>query len=102
MTLLPDEDPSDWDSFAWREPPPADCLELKLGRPHMTWIFVHPYFTFTGAGTTLLHAAGRTLIQMGYRTLASTFLLGNDSSMLWHWRNGFRLASHPGSRRLTQ
>ena len=23
--------------------------------------------------------------------LASTFLLGNDSSTLWHWRNGFRL-----------
>jgi hypothetical protein len=25
------------------------------------------------------------------KPLASTFLLGNDSSTLWHWRNGFRL-----------
>jgi hypothetical protein len=31
--------------------------------------------------------------------LASTFLLGNESSMLWHWRNGFQLLQYPGSRR---
>jgi hypothetical protein len=36
---------------------------------------------------------------MGFTHLASTFLLGNDSSMLWHWRNGFQLAGYPGSRR---
>jgi hypothetical protein len=26
-------------------------------------------------------------------------MLGNESSMLWHWRNGFRLLEHPGSIR---
>jgi hypothetical protein len=29
-------------------------------------------------------------------------MLGNHSSMLWHWRNGFRLLPYPASRRLQQ
>jgi hypothetical protein len=28
---------------------------------------------------------------MGYKELASTFLLGNDPSTLWHWANRFRV-----------
>jgi len=99
ITLLPDEDPAEWDSFHWREPPPPDCVESRLGRPHVTWIFVGPWHAGTGTGTALLATAGATLRQMGYRQLASTFLVGNDSSMLWHWRNGFQLQAHPGSRR---
>ena len=41
----------------------------------------------------------RELLAMGYKELASTFLIGNDSSMLWHWRSGFRLLAYPGSWR---
>src|SRR5262245_51223675 len=86
VTLLPDEDPAEWDSFYWREPPPPDCIARRLGRPHITWIFVSPWHAGRGAGSALLGAAAAALREMGYRTLASTFLLGNDSSMLWHWR----------------
>jgi hypothetical protein len=39
------------------------------------------------------------LRQLDYAELWSTFVVGNDSSMLWHWRSGFRLFPHPGSRR---
>src|SRR5437870_2514377 len=38
LTLLPEGDPCDWDSYYWREPPPADCIARRLGRPHLTWI----------------------------------------------------------------
>jgi hypothetical protein len=99
VTLLPDADPADWDSFHWAEPPPADCLERRLGRPHITWIFVSPWHTGRGTGTALLAASVAELRGLGYRCLASTFLLGNDSSMLWHWRNGFALQTYPASRR---
>jgi GNAT superfamily N-acetyltransferase len=99
VTLLPDEDPADWDSFRWRESPPADCIERRLGRPHVTWVFVSPWSTGMGTGTALLGAAVSALRGLGFRQLASTFMLGNDSSMLWHWRNGFQLHAYPGSHR---
>jgi GNAT superfamily N-acetyltransferase len=99
VTLLPDEDPSDWKAFHWKEPPPADCLERHIGRPHLTWVFVSPLERGRGVATTLLNAAVRELLAMGYTRMASTFLLGNDSSLLWHWRCGFQLATYPGSRR---
>jgi GNAT superfamily N-acetyltransferase len=100
VTLLPEGDPCDWDSYAWRDPPPPDALERRLGRPHLTWIFVAPLARYDGLGSALLAAAADALLGLGYRRLFSTFLLGNDSSMLWHWRNGFRLLPYPGSRRL--
>jgi GNAT superfamily N-acetyltransferase len=99
VTLLPDTDPSNWGSFHWKEPPPPDCLARCMGRPHLTWIFVSPFHVGEGIGTLLLSAAVRELLALGYKQLASTFLMGNDSSMLWHWRNGFRLLAYPGSRR---
>lgn len=99
VTLLPDADPSGWGSYHWKEPPPADALAHRLGRPHLTWIFVSPFLAGHGIGTLLLSAAVRELRALGYRQLASTFLNGNDSSMLWHWRNGFRLQAYPGSIR---
>jgi L-amino acid N-acyltransferase YncA len=49
-----------------------------------------------GIGTTLLAASVRELLAMRYTQLASTFLLGNESSMLWHWRHGFQLQPFPG------
>jgi GNAT superfamily N-acetyltransferase len=99
VTLLPEGDPSDFDSYSWNGPPPANCITLRLGRPHLTWIFVGPLHAGQGVGTALLAAAVRELRAMGYTQLASTFLLGNDSSMLWHWRHGFQLQSYPGSMR---
>jgi len=44
-----------------------------------------------GLGSTLLASAATALRGLGYRDLASTFLVGNERSALWHWRNGFRL-----------
>jgi GNAT superfamily N-acetyltransferase len=99
ITLLPDRDPCDWDSYHWSEPPPADCIVRRHGRPHLTWIFVAPHIAGRGVGTALLSAAVRELLGLGFTELLSTFMLGNDSSMLWHWRNGFRLLAYPGSAR---
>jgi GNAT superfamily N-acetyltransferase len=99
VTLTPLADPTSWDGYRWTEPPPPDAVVRRLGRPHLTWIFVTPARTGEGVGTLLLHSATRALREGGFTELASTFLLGNDSSMLWHWRNGFRLLAYPGSRR---
>jgi hypothetical protein len=99
ITLLPDGDPSRWDSYYWHEPPPVDGIERCLGRPHVTWVFVGPWNAGCGIGTALLAASVNVLRPMGYKHLASTFLLGNESSMLWHWRNGFQLQAYPYSPR---
>jgi GNAT superfamily N-acetyltransferase len=98
-TLLPEADPIDPDSYYWPTPPPPDCLARRIGRPHLTWIFVEPRLAGRGVGTALLRAAARELLALGYRELASTFLLGNDSSMLWHWQAGFKLLPYSLSRR---
>jgi GNAT superfamily N-acetyltransferase len=99
ITLLPRRDPTDWDSYSWEKPPPRDAVARRMGRPHLTWIFVRADSTGKGVGTALLASAGRALVALGYRELLSTFMLGNESSMLWHWRNGFRLLAYPGSQR---
>lgn len=62
-------------------------------RPHITWVLVHPWCFGQGLGTRLLGSAATVLQGLGYRELASTFLVGNERSALWHWRNGFRLVS---------
>jgi GNAT superfamily N-acetyltransferase len=99
ITLLPPGDPADGQSYRWREPPPADCIGQRLGRPHLTWVFVTPAMAGHGLGTSLLATAGTVLLELGYSQLLTTFMLGNDSSMLWHWRNGFRLLPRAGSTR---
>src|SRR6266849_7659314 len=99
VTLIPNADQTGGDICTWQEPPPPDCLERRLGRPHLTWAFVSPCAEGQGVGTALLSAAARALRALGYVDLTSTFLLGNHSSMLWHWRNGFRLLPYSGSRR---
>jgi GNAT superfamily N-acetyltransferase len=99
VTLLPPGDPCEYDDYYWREPPPPDCVARHYGRAHLTWIFVAPPHAAHGVGTALLAASVRRLRELGYTELYSTFLLGNESSMLWHWRNGFRLLSYPGSLR---
>jgi hypothetical protein len=100
VTLIPPVDLSDAEAHCrWPEPPPPDCVERRLGLPHLTWVFVGPWHSAHGVGSALLAVAVRELLALGYHELASTFLLGNESSMLWHWRNGFRLLPHPGSWR---
>jgi GNAT superfamily N-acetyltransferase len=85
------------DDPARKVKPPADALHRRWGRPHLTWIFVAPLCARYGIGSALLGRAVNELYRLGYRELASTFLLGNESSTMWHWRNGFRLLSYIGS-----
>jgi GNAT superfamily N-acetyltransferase len=99
VTLLPPGDGSDWESYYWREQPPADAITQRLGRPHLTWIFVEPFHAGEGVGTALLAAAVNALLPLGFTELCTTFLVGNEVSALWHWRNGFRLVPYPGSMR---
>jgi GNAT superfamily N-acetyltransferase len=99
LTLLPEGDPTDWRTYSWHEPPPPDCIPRRLGQPHLTWIFVAPLTTGEGIGTALLAASARVLWRLGFSHLLTTFLLGNESSMLWHWRNGFELLACSGSLR---
>ncbi len=91
VTLAPPEVLTDPFAGVWREPPPADAVERRLGVPHLTWVFVHPWMARRGAGTSLLAGVVGRLTGMGFTHLASTFLLDNGPSALWHWRNGFRL-----------
>ena len=91
VTLLPEGILDNWRCYRWKDPPPSDAVERRLGCPHLTWVFVSPWEERRGVGTALLAASVRVLRELGYSQLASTFLLGNDSSTLWHWRNGFRL-----------
>ncbi len=99
VTLLPEGDPCDWSSYYWPGRAPEHCIEQRLGRPHLTWIFVAPLRAGQGVGTALLARTVRALLALGYTELLSTFMIGNDSSLLWHWRNGFRLLAYPGSLR---
>ena len=99
ITLLPGGEPTDWDSIHWHEPPPADLWDKGQGQPHLTWIFVSRFEQGVGVGTQLLQRAVRVLKKQGYKTLWTTFLIGNDSSLLWHWRNGFELLPNLLSKR---
>jgi GNAT superfamily N-acetyltransferase len=99
ITLLPAGAPDEWDSYYWSTPPPEDSITQRRGRPHLTWVFVSPHCAGYSIGTALLSASVHALVGLGYRQLATTFMLGNESSMLWHWRNGFQLLPYPGSPR---
>src|SRR5215212_3182247 len=59
--------------------------------PHLTWIFVDHWMRRRGIATQLLGAVVESLRARKLRFLASTCLLHNASSLLWHWRNGFIL-----------
>jgi GNAT superfamily N-acetyltransferase len=99
VTLVPGGDAAEWDSFRWSDPPPDDLWARHGGQPHLTWIFVKQFSQGSGVGTQLLAEAVRVLTQHRYETLWTTFMAGNDSSLLWHWRNGFELAAYPMSKR---
>ncbi len=99
VTLVPPVNLDDFWSLRWKTPPPSDCVERRLGHAHLTWIFVGPMHAGYGVGTALLALASRSLLELGYTEIVSSFILGNDSSMLWHWRNGFQLLPYAGSKR---
>jgi hypothetical protein len=99
ITLIPGGDMTSWHGMRWQQPPPADAVERRLGRPHLTWVFVSPWDAGQGLASELLRVCADTLRLMGFTELASTFLIGNDRSLTWHWRNGFRLLRHPASMR---
>ena len=99
VTLVPPVDLDDLWSLRWEASPPEDCVERRLGHAHLTWIFVAPDYAGYGVGTELLAQAANSLVELGYSELVSSFILGNDSSLCWHWRNGFQLLSYVGSKR---
>ena len=99
VTLVPPVDLEDFWSLRWEASPPEDCVERRLGHAHLTWIFVARDYAGYGVGTELLAHAAQSLIELGYSELVSSFMLGNDSSLCWHWRNGFELLSYAGSKR---
>jgi GNAT superfamily N-acetyltransferase len=99
ITLLPEVDANVADDYRWPQPPPADLWQRGGGRPHVTWIFTHAWHKGEGIGTRLLAAAIAPLRQRGDKHLYTTFIAGNDSSMLWHWRNGFQLLPYDASKR---
>lgn len=68
--------------------------------PHLTWIMLSPWRVGQGLGSALLRSAATALRALGYRELISTFLVGNERSALWHWRNGFRLVPDSWTPRL--
>ena len=98
VTLVPAADLSNFALEEWLSRPPEDALAQGWGQPHLTWIFVHPQYARQGVGQRLLSATLRVLEGHGYANLVSTFLLGNDPSLLWHWKVGFRLISHVSSQ----
>jgi GNAT superfamily N-acetyltransferase len=102
VTLVPRVDLDDFWSLRWKTPPPPDCIERRLGHAHLTWIFVRPRLAGYGIGSALLAHTSNSLIKRGYTELISSFILGNESTMLWHWRNGFELLPYSGSRRRFQ
>jgi GNAT superfamily N-acetyltransferase len=91
ITLLPGGDAARREAYEWREPPPSDLWSTGGGQPHLTWVFVSPFDKGQGIGTALLAASARVLREHGYTDLWTTFLVGNDSSTFWHWRNGFEI-----------
>lgn len=99
VTLVPPVDLDEIWSLRWKTPPAPGCVERRLGHAHLTWIFVGRRIAGCGVGTALLEQASLGLRGLGYTELISSFILGNDSSMLWHWRNGFELLPYCGSRR---
>ncbi|MEW4490449.1 hypothetical protein AB1L42_20355 [Thalassoglobus sp. JC818] len=97
ITLLPSEDLEHFDHPGWRTSPPTDAAETDWGFPHLTWIFVASSRQRRGLSSCLLDATVSALKDRGDKTLLSTFLLGHDQSLLWHWKMGFQLMSHVSS-----
>jgi len=91
ITLVPKEILTVPYAGLWKSPPPEDAVERKLGVPHLTWVFVNSWEGRRGIASVLLAKSVDSLREMGFKELASTFLLDNGPSMLWHWKHDFKL-----------
>lgn len=97
VTLFPSADFIGFRSEDWLQTVPEDAFSRGWGQPHLTWIFVKPRHRRRYVAQHLLRTAAASLKAVGYETLMSTMLLGNEASLLWHWRMGFELLPHPAS-----
>jgi hypothetical protein len=91
ITLVPKEILTVPYAGMWATLPPKDAVEHKLGIPHLTWVFVNTWEGRRGIASALLAKSVEVLREMGFTELASTFLLDNGPSMLWHWKHDFKL-----------
>ncbi|MCA9090345.1 MAG: hypothetical protein KDA90_17120 [Planctomycetaceae bacterium] len=91
ITLMPAGNLRNFTDPIWQESSPKDALTQHWGRPHLTWVMTSPSYARRGLARHLLQLALLELKQLGYSELASTFLLDNVPSLLWHWSCGFHL-----------
>jgi hypothetical protein len=96
VTLIPSGSLSNFSVPDWQAPAPPDAVQERWGQPHLTWIFVASSWQRRGEAGHLLAESAGVLKSLGYSSLASTFLLGDHASMLWHWRMGFELLGYAG------
>jgi len=93
VTRVPSADWSDFTDPAWQTQPPENAAESGWGLPHLTWLFIPPQAQRQGFATILLNHARTFLHTQGDQELYSTILVGDHSSLLWHWKQGFQLIS---------
>ncbi|MEX2140210.1 MAG: hypothetical protein WD894_13175 [Pirellulales bacterium] len=96
VTLVPDIPLSDAD---FGHVPKKNVSRRQKLVPHLTWVFVKFWSARHGIATAMLAEAAESLRGLGHTRMTTTFLLGNESSTLWHWRVGFRLAAYSMSQR---
>jgi GNAT superfamily N-acetyltransferase len=99
VTLITGRDRSWYAELRAAVGPPPDLAEGRE-QAQISWIFVRNGASRRGVGSALLSATVRVLWTLGHRELASATHFGNESSLTWHWRNGFRLLPHSDSVRL--
>jgi GNAT superfamily N-acetyltransferase len=68
-------------------------LALFILRPeygaYMDLLYVRPEFQHQGVATAMLNWGIDRLVESGFSTLSSAYHIGNESSRLWHHRQGF-------------
>jgi GNAT superfamily N-acetyltransferase len=100
VTLIVDSERSWYASLRAAVGPPPPQMAEGHEQAQVSWVFVKPGASRRGIGSALLAVVARTLWIAGHRELASATHCGNDASLAWHWRNGFRLLPHHDSVRL--
>jgi GNAT superfamily N-acetyltransferase len=88
-----------WDAEKPHGVDSRDAATSPLTDAHITWVFVRRLEQGNGIATAMLRSVVARLRSAGFTRLYTTFLRGNESSMLWHWRTGFRLLRYEGSFR---
>lgn len=68
----------------------AALIRRCPGGPLLNAVFVRPRWRRTGLATALLRQATAALVAAGETVLHSRCVLGNEASLSWHLRSGFR------------